>query len=58
MTTALIKIMKRISLNSSDFFIPRVAPTITKYPILFTSLIQRIKNIQERYSLLKYSIKI
>lgn len=56
MTTALIKIMKRIYVNSSDFFIP--ITTITKYPILFTSLIQRIKKIQECYSLLKYDIKI
>lgn len=49
MTTALIKIMKRIYLNSSDFFIP--ITTITKYPILLTSLIKRIKDIKERYSL-------
>lgn len=56
MTTALIKIMKRIYVNSSDFFIP--ITTITKYPILFTSLIKRIKKIQECYSLLKYDIKI
>lgn len=51
MTTALIKIMKRIHFNSFNFFIP--ITTITKYPIFIKSLIQRIKDIQERYSLSK-----
>jgi len=51
MTTALIKIMKRIHFNSSNFFIP--ITTITKYPIFLKSLVQRIKDIQERYSLSK-----
>ena len=54
MTTALIKIMKRIYVNSSDFFIP--ITTITKYPIFLqqsVALVQRIKDIQERYSLSK-----
>jgi hypothetical protein len=52
MTTALIKVMKRIHFHSSNnFFIP--ITTITKYPIFLKSLVQRIKDIQERYSLSK-----
>lgn len=44
--------MKRIHFHSSNnFFIP--ITTITKYPIFLKSLVQRIKDIQERYSLSK-----
>lgn len=59
MTTALIKIIKRIHFNSSNFFIP--ITTITKYPIFLKALIQRIKVMQERYSvpnnILIYNLK-
>ena len=52
MTTALIKVMKRIHFHSSNnFFVP--ITTITKYPIFLKSLIQRIKDIQTRYTLSK-----
>jgi hypothetical protein len=46
--------MKRIYLNSSDFFIP--ITTITKYPIFLQSLIQRIKDIQQRYGIKIYNL--
>lgn len=48
MKTALIPIIKRISLNSKEYFVPTT--NIIKYPIFLKSLIQRIRDLQYTYS--------
>lgn len=48
MKTALIPIIKRIYLNSKEYFVPTT--NIIKYPIFLKSLIQRIRDLQYTYS--------
>ena len=49
--TQIIRVNKRIYLNSSDFFLP--VSNITKYPIFLEALNKRIKELQDKYSLSK-----
>jgi hypothetical protein len=47
----LIRVIKRIYLQSSEFFLP--VSNIIKYPIFLDNLKGRIQELQEKYSLSK-----
>src|ERR1700712_210239 len=49
--TQLIRVIKRIYLNSSDFFLP--SSNVIKYPIFLDNLKGRIRELQAKYSLSK-----